>query len=336
MKQPILIIWLFLFFTITISAQKVTNVSNHQEQSTIIVSYDLETKTPCKIELYVSTNDGTNWQGPLIKVTGDVGLNVSSGGKAITWNVLEEFEELRGNNIVFQVRAADNEFETVKIGKQEWTIKNLNVSKYRNGDIIPEVKDPIEWASLTIGAWCYYNNDPKNGSIYGKLYNGFAVNDPRGLAPEGYHIPTEAEWEELIDFLGGGIIAAGKLKSTKNLWSSPNRNATNQSRFTALPGGHRTEDCDNLNSFFENIKLIGYWATFGYEKCYEDKNGGIYYSSGPGHYNYYNRSSCMRLQNEFTYYTNGSKDLGGLLMNGNYCHPKLLTKDGHSVRCIKN
>jgi tetratricopeptide (TPR) repeat protein len=105
MKQPILIIWLFLFFTITISAQKVTNVSSRQEQSTIIISFDLETKTPCKIELYVSNNGGTTWQGPLKKVNGDVGANVSSGSKSITWSVLEEFEELSGENIVFKVSA---------------------------------------------------------------------------------------------------------------------------------------------------------------------------------------------------------------------------------------
>ncbi len=97
---------LFLLFGVTISySQKITNVSNRQEQSTIIVSYDLETKFPCKIELYVSTNGGTTWQGPLKKVSGDIGANVSSGNKSITWNVLEEFEQLRGDNIVFKVSA---------------------------------------------------------------------------------------------------------------------------------------------------------------------------------------------------------------------------------------
>jgi peptidyl-prolyl cis-trans isomerase SurA len=107
MKKLSLFIGLFLFFTGSISAQKVTNVSNHQEQSTIIVSYDLETKTPCKISLFVSTNGGTTWQGPLKKVTGDVGVNVGSGNKNITWNVLEEFEELRGDKIKFQVRVEE-------------------------------------------------------------------------------------------------------------------------------------------------------------------------------------------------------------------------------------
>lgn len=75
-----------------------------------------------------------------------------------------------------------------------WAKKNLDVSRYRNGDLIPEVKDDKEWENLTTGAWCYYNNDPKTGAIYGKLYNWYAVNDSRGLAPEGYHIPSDSEW----------------------------------------------------------------------------------------------------------------------------------------------
>jgi uncharacterized protein (TIGR02145 family) len=234
---------LFLLFGVTISyAQKVTNVSNRQEQSTIIVSYDLEIKLPCKIALFVSTNGGTSWQGPLKKVSGDVGENVSSGNKSITWNVLEEFEELRGNNIVFQVRAVniDIELETVIIGSQEWTKKNLDVSTYRNGDIIPEVTDQTEWAKLTTGAWCHYNNDPENGKIYGKLYNWYAVNDSRGLAPKSYHVPSDVEWEELIKYLGGESVFGGKMKE-KGLthWKRQKTEATNSSDFTGLPAGGR-------------------------------------------------------------------------------------------------
>jgi uncharacterized protein (TIGR02145 family) len=89
-----------------------------------------------------------------------------------------------------------NNYATVTIGTQVWMTKNLDVDRYRNGDIIPEVKDSIAWANLKTGAWCYYNNDPELGKIYGKLYNWYAVNDPRGLAPAGYHIPTDAEWTE--------------------------------------------------------------------------------------------------------------------------------------------
>ena len=99
--------------------------------------------------------------------------------------------------------------ETVKIGSQEWTVKNLDVTRYRNGDIIPEVKDPIEWASLKTGAWCYYDNDPKNGKIYGKLYNWYAVNDPRGLAPEGFHIPSLDEFKFITN---QDTLTTGKMK----------------------------------------------------------------------------------------------------------------------------
>ena len=253
------IIFIFSLLSLcSIHAQKVTNVSNRQEQSTIIVSYDLETKTPCKIVLYVSTNGGKKWQGPLKKVTGDIGAKVSSGNKSITWSVLEEFEELRGNNIVFQVRAVNNIVETiqtVKIGTQEWTKKNLDVSTYRNGDVIPEVKDPNEWAKLTTGAWCYYDNDPKNDDIFGKLYNWYAVNDPRGLAPDGYHVPSAAEWITLVDYLGGARDAGGKMKEEGfNHWKSPNTAATNSCGFTGLPGGKRVHD-----GLFFSIGDMGHW-----------------------------------------------------------------------------
>jgi hypothetical protein len=213
-------------------AQKVSNVTFRQEQSNIIVSYDLETKTPCKISLFVSIDDGKSWQGPLKKVTGDVGAKIASGNHSITWNVLEEFEELRGDKIKFQVRADADDLETVIIGTQEWTVKNLNVSTYRNGDIIPEVKDPTKWANLKTGAWCYYNNDPKNGEIYGKLYNWYAVNDRRGLAPEGFHIPSISELDKVTNLQdstgfnarpGGGRGFGGPFNGIGgegNWWSS--------------------------------------------------------------------------------------------------------------------
>jgi hypothetical protein len=91
----------------------------------------------------------------------------------------------------------------VAIGTQVWTTKNLDVATYRNGDVISQVSDKDAWANLTTGAWCYYENDAKNGVKYGKLYNWYAVNDARGLAPAGWHVPTDYEWEVLSTFLGG-------------------------------------------------------------------------------------------------------------------------------------
>jgi uncharacterized protein (TIGR02145 family) len=129
----------------------------------------------------------------------------------------------------------------VVIGEQTWTACNLDVTTYRNGDPIPQVTDLSTWNSLTTGAWCYYDNNPVNGCTYNKLYNWYAVNDPRGLAPVGYHIPTEAEVETLRNYLGGVTVAGGKVKQTgTTLWNSPNTGATNETGWTGLPGGGRT------------------------------------------------------------------------------------------------
>jgi len=151
--------------------------------------------------------------------------------------------------------ADGNVYQKVTICDQTWTQSNLNVSKYRNGDVIPQVTDPTEWANLTTGAWCYYNNDSANGAIYGKLYNWYAVNDPRGLAPAGWHIPTDAEWTQLTDCLGGISVAGGKMKATgTSLWQSPNAAATNESGFTGLPGGYR-----DIGGQYDDIGNGGFW-----------------------------------------------------------------------------
>lgn len=132
-----------------------------------------------------------------------------------------------------------NEFNTfsVTIGTQVWTKLNLDVAHYRNGDPIPLVSDPTAWQNLTTGAYCEYNNGTTG---YGKLYNWYAVNDPRGLAPAGYHIPSSAEWTTLFNYVGGTSVAAGKLKDGGTVhWWSPNTGAVNQYAFTAYPGGAR-------------------------------------------------------------------------------------------------
>lgn len=146
----------------------------------------------------------------------------------------------------------------VNIGTQTWTLRNLDISVYANGDIIPEVTDENEWSNLTTGAWCYPNNDPVLGAVYGKLYNWFAVNDPRGLAPAGYHIPTQTEFQTLSDYLGGDSISGGALKETGFVhWISPNTGATNSSGFTALGAGNRSPI-----SGFSGVGAEGYfWSS---------------------------------------------------------------------------
>jgi len=150
--------------------------------------------------------------------------------------------------VSFTIKAQD-----VTIGTQTWTSKNLNVSTYRNGDKIPQVQDKKAWEKLTTGAWCYYENNPTNGTKYGKLYNWYAVNDPRGLAPIGYHIPTDKEWTTLTDYLGGESEAGTKMKSRSG-WKN-GKDSSNTSGFAGLPGGER----DNCYGNFSYIGSYGYW-----------------------------------------------------------------------------
>lgn len=115
-------------------------------------------------------------------------------------------------------------FKTVTIGSQVWMAENLNVATFRNGDPIPELKSAADWLAAyrtESPAWCYYNNDPKNGEKYGKLYNWYAVNDPRGLAPVGWHVPTDKEWQTMISSVGGMSKAFGELKKSEGFAAKP-------------------------------------------------------------------------------------------------------------------
>ena len=162
---------------------------------------------------------------------------------------------------------------TVVIGTQKWSSKNLDVSTYRNGDPIPQVTGSSQWSSLTTGAWCWYNNDSATfAATYGKLYNWYAVNDPRGLAPRGWHVPTDAEWNKMTKFLDpsldttainwAGSNIGGILKETgTSHWASPNTGANNSSGFTALPGGNRHYYGTCYN--FSNLET--WWTASAYD-----------------------------------------------------------------------
>jgi len=148
------------------------------------------------------------------------------------------------------IASSDDKGE-VTIGNQVWTSKNLDVSKFKNGEEIPEAQTKGQWKAFSDAneaAWCYYENKTE----YGKLYNWYAVNDPRGLASAGYHIPTDEEWTTLTNYLGGETIAGAKMKS-KTGWENDG-NGTNSSAFAGLPGGFR----NNFGDFF-NIGAFGYW-----------------------------------------------------------------------------
>ena len=130
---------------------------------------------------------------------------------------------------------------TIKIGSQEWATEDLKVTKFRNGEDIPLVEDNDEWRRMDSAAYCI----TPNGHY---LYNWYAVNDARGLAPDGFHVPTDDEWSELTESLGGEDIAGNVLKTQE--WDG-----TNSSGFSALPGGYR----DSNDGYFYYGGSYGYW-----------------------------------------------------------------------------
>lgn len=151
-----------------------------------------------------------------------------------------------------------NVYHTVIIGEQVWLKENLRVSKYNNGDLIPNVEDVGDWSSQTEGAWSYYVNDSQYDDPYGKMYNSFAVTDPRKICPDGWHVPSDEEWTELeIYIVELGEEPGGALKEAgTDHWLSPNTGATNTTGFTALPGGYRG---GNGEFPIQNLGSFGLW-----------------------------------------------------------------------------
>ncbi|MBN1211645.1 MAG: fibrobacter succinogenes major paralogous domain-containing protein [candidate division Zixibacteria bacterium] len=160
-----------------------------------------------------------------------------------------------------------NIYHTIKIGDQWWLMENLRVTRYRNGDTIPNVSDSAAWVNLTTGAYCYYDNDTTYVETYGLLYNWYAIDDSCNIAPEGWHVSSDEEWKQLEMYLGmsledadesgfwRGTDEGGKLKETSTThWAYPNTGATNESGFTALPGGVR--------GYSGSFADVGYQAIF--------------------------------------------------------------------------
>jgi len=153
---------------------------------------------------------------------------------------------------------------------QTWTTQNLSVSRYRNGDPIPQVTDAKQWENLTTGAWCWYYNDSATyAATYGRLYNGYAVNDPRGLAPQGWHVPSDAEWNKLVKCIDPSAdttivgyqntTAGGVMKEVGTChWTSPNTGATNSSGFAGLPGGSRSGG-GSFDTYKDDVGKFGVW-----------------------------------------------------------------------------
>jgi len=169
-------------------------------------------------------------------------------------------KQAHGNieNVVVVKDASGNTYKTVKIGDQVWMAENLKTERYANGNLIPNVRGYSEWSDLNTGAWCNYDNLKQNEAIYGKLYNWYAVADSSNICPIGWHVPTDAEWGILIDYLGGEFGAGGKMKTNDaKYWKSPNESASNLSGFSGLPGGIRYGTGD-----FGSVGLYGHWWSF--------------------------------------------------------------------------
>ena len=296
-------------------AQRVTNVTAEQQGQELLIHYQLEAEGPVEVLLYLSTDRGSQWEGPLKSCTGDVGPNVAPGtDKRIRWEVLKD-RELVGDGIAFKVVAKGgvkkewlnpsltygsvtdidgNTYATIQIGTQVWMAENLRTTRYRNGDPIPNVTDDRKWEDLRNGAWCHYKNDPKYEVPYGMLFNWFTVSDARKVCPAGWHVPTDAEWTVLSDYLGVG--AGGKMKSAGTRhWAAPNIGGTNESGFSGLPGGLRDLD----EGYFYGLGLYGNWwsasesgAEPAWTRALDNFNADV------GRINYYKRNGfsvrCLR------------------------------------------
>lgn len=182
----------------------------------------------------------------------DAGTIRWTGADFEGWNGLE-WLSLTGKPLTVDIDG--NEFDTVHIGTQVWMKENLRVTKYNDGTAIDLVTDNGEWFGLSTGAYCWYdNNGVAYEEVYGKLYNGYAVSSGK-LCPSGWHVPTDAEWTILTDFLGGTSVAGHKMREAgTEHWGNPNTGATNESEWTGLPGGRRV-----INGTFNSIKLDGVW-----------------------------------------------------------------------------
>ena len=193
-----------------------------------------------------------------------------------------------------------NVYNTVEIGSQCWMEENLKVERYRDGSNIPTGLSDAAWQAATTEAFAVYDNDTANKATYGLLYNWYAVADARGLCPTGWHVPTDAEWTQLTDHLGGTSVAGGQMKTTgtlgagTGLWFAPNTDATNSSGFSGLPGGYR-----GIGGGFDGRGGSGYWWSSSENSA---SNAWfrrlLYFNGNAGRYNDFKRSGfsvrCLR------------------------------------------
>ena len=274
--RTLLTLIIFAIATQNLHAQQVSNIRVSQEGDEVVITYDLSGSSAGEtfnIEVSASENRGQSFLVIPKSLRGDLNDQLPGTNKKIIWSVLRDRDNLTGDGFVFRVTAIpkvirenfsgntgtftdqrDGEiYKWVRIGNQVWMAENLKATKYNDGTFIPNVIDNTAWTELTSGAYCWYNNDINKKKIYGAYYNWFAVNTSK-LCPSGWHVPTDAEWTTLSNFLGGESVAGGEMKSVTG-WKSPNTGATNSSGFSALPGVDR----NHRDGTFGNVNLIGSW-----------------------------------------------------------------------------
>ena len=289
--MKLLVTVLTLILTVGCLYAQVSNVRVQQRTDgslMVDIYYDFSNPQGYDTEIAVvaSGDNGATWELACSSSnqTGDVGEDISAGtDKHIVWDFYADNPNTSGSQ--FKVRVLyyfydtmtdydGNVYPTVKIGNQWWMAENLKVTHYKDGAIIPYVWDKNDWIRLQfddgtgIGAYCYYDNDINNVSTYGLLYNWYAVAHSRGLAPDGWHVPTDAEWRTLETTLGASSVAGSKLAGRADLWKDgdlENNANFGASGFSALPGGFRVYD----DGTFHSGK--GYCAYFWSSSSYSSK-----------------------------------------------------------------
>ena len=285
-----IILFLYSFGFAQNNAPEVSNVTFSQRADDtylVDVYYDLNDADgdTMFVTMHVSADSGVTWNFSCDSLSGDTDGNILTGtGKHIVWDFGKEHPQTEGTDFKVKIVADDagfesgtltdidgNVYQTVKIGGQWWMAENLKVTRYRNGESIPNVKDGSEWSNLGTGAWCAYNNDTTNVPTYGLLYNWYTVDDSRNIAPEDWHIPTDEEYTALENYLiandynwdgttTGNKI--GKSLASQTGWNSSGETGdvgndmskNNASDFSALPGGFRGYS----NGIFGDVGDFGY------------------------------------------------------------------------------
>lgn len=239
----------------TISDSKTTDGSGTGSFTSTLTG--LTANTTYYIRAYATNSNGTGYGSAVTCTT------ATNGGGTVT--------DIDGNV-----------YHTITIGTQVWMVENLKTTKYRNGDPITNLASNSQWvtaAATGAPGYCDYDNDAANGTTYGHLYNWYAVNDSRNIAPTGWHIPTRAEMQTLVDYLGGDSQAGNALKESGTSHWISNTGATNSSGFTALPGGYRYENGNFLNksefAYFWSTTTYNYDVTYAYYRSIYNGNGGV-------------------------------------------------------------